>query len=132
MQGQLWVLTCRERNDGLYTPMAYLLFKVFEECLLALGTSLLLSSAVFFLVGLHGNWLLFWGTFWLTTCTGIGDCWINHTLVTILAGLQACCESLRSALWCCSKYELSWLLHNLVEARFNLFRYLLLGDKLKP
>lgn len=67
---------CRERNDGLYTPMAYLLFKVFEECLLALGTSLLLSSAVFFLVGLHGNWLLFWGTYWMTTCTGIGNYWL--------------------------------------------------------
>ena len=25
-----------------------------------------------------------------------------------------------------------WLLHNLVEASFDLFRYLLLGDRLKP
>ena len=25
-----------------------------------------------------------------------------------------------------------WLLHNLVEASFDLFRYLLLGDQLKP
>ena len=27
---------------------------------------------------------------------------------------------------------LIWLLHNLVEASFDLFRYLLLGDQLKP
>ena len=28
--------------------------------------------------------------------------------------------------------EIIWLLHNLVEASFDLFRYLLLGDQLNP
>ena len=63
---------CRERNDGLYSALAYLLFKLFEECLLSLGTSIFMSAAVFFAVKLQGNWLLFWFAFYLTTCTGIG------------------------------------------------------------
>jgi len=63
----------RERNDGLYSALAYLLFKLSEECLLSLGTSIFMSAAVFFAVKLQGNWLLFWFAFYLTTCTGIGN-----------------------------------------------------------
>ena len=48
------------------------MFKLTEECLLSLGTSIFMSAAVFFAVGLQGNWLLFWTAFYLTTCTGIG------------------------------------------------------------
>ena len=62
----------RERQDGLYSALAYLLCKLLEECLLSLGTSIFMSAAVFFAVGLQGNWLLFWAAFYLTTCTGIG------------------------------------------------------------
>ena len=53
---------------------------------------------------------------------------------------EYCCEmhQLQSRIPLCSKMSVGmhliiiWLLHNLVEASFDLFRYLLLGDQLKP
>ena len=36
------------------------------------------------------------------------------------------------ATWNVISIIIIWLLHNLVEARFDLFRYLLLGDQPKP
>jgi len=44
------VLTCRERNDGLYRPSTYLLFKMVEEMT-----------------------IFFWLVNFITTATGIGE-----------------------------------------------------------
>ncbi|KAL4425098.1 hypothetical protein ABPG77_010412 [Micractinium sp. CCAP 211/92] len=57
----------RERADGLYLPITYLLYKVSEELLIASCVSIPASLLVFYLVRLQGSWALFWLVFLVTT-----------------------------------------------------------------
>ncbi|KAL4431069.1 hypothetical protein ABPG75_006325 [Micractinium tetrahymenae] len=57
----------RERADGLYLPVTYLLYKVSEELLVASCVSIPASLLVFYLVRLQGSWALYWLVFLVTT-----------------------------------------------------------------
>ncbi|CAL8464409.1 g3944 [Coccomyxa elongata] len=61
----------RERSDGLYMPLTYLVAKVLEEVIVALVQSLVMSCIVFFPLELSGSWVLFWLTYFITTVVGI-------------------------------------------------------------
>ena len=62
----------REISDGLYRPVTYLAAKLLEEGIIALLQSIALSVLVFFPLQLTGQWLLFFFTYLVTTCIGIG------------------------------------------------------------
>jgi ATP-binding cassette subfamily G (WHITE) protein 2 len=64
-------LFVRERNDGLYRVITYLLAKAVDELLLALLTSLGVAAFVFYGVGFTGEFPLFWLTYYATLCFGI-------------------------------------------------------------
>ena len=64
---------CRERNDGLYRPSTYLLFKMVEEMTVFFFLSLVTTSIVFAPCRLGGSFLLFWLVNFITTATGIGE-----------------------------------------------------------
>lgn len=66
-----WGITCRERSDGLYWSLTYLVAKVIEEVIVALVQSLIMSCIVFFPLDLAGSWVLFWFTYFQTTVIGI-------------------------------------------------------------
>lgn len=65
-----WLL-CRERSDGLYKSVTYLVAKLLEEVIVALVQSLIMSCIVFFPLALAGSWSLFWYTYFQTTVIGI-------------------------------------------------------------
>ena len=67
------VCACRERNDGLYRPSTYLLFKMVEEMTVFFFLSLVTTSIVFAPCRLGGSFLLFWLVNFITTATGIGE-----------------------------------------------------------
>lgn len=64
--------TCRERNDGLYRPITYLIAKMVEELTIFFFLSLLLTVIVFAPCSLGGSYVLFWLVNFVTTATGIG------------------------------------------------------------
>ncbi len=66
-------LPCRERNDGLYRPITYVIFKMMEEISITLINSLVFSSIVFFPLKLTGDFILFWLLNLTTTSIGIGE-----------------------------------------------------------
>lgn len=53
----------RERNDGLYRTSTYLACKMAEELLVMIIYSAGVSAMVFYIVQLHGSFLLFWLVF---------------------------------------------------------------------
>jgi ATP-binding cassette, subfamily G (WHITE), member 2 len=67
------LLVCRERNDGLYRPITYLVAKMIEELTIFFFLSLLLTSIVFHPCKLGGEYLVFWLCNLVTTATGIGE-----------------------------------------------------------
>jgi hypothetical protein len=69
----------RERNDGLYQSLTYLVAKLIEEVMIALLQSLVMSCIVFFPLELAGSWVLFWYTFFQTTCIGICEARLPHS-----------------------------------------------------
>ena len=52
--------SCRERNDGLYRPVTYVIFKMLEELSITLVNSLVFSAMVFYPLHLSGDFILFW------------------------------------------------------------------------
>lgn len=64
-------LFVRERNDGLYTVVTYLLYKIIEELGVALFSSLIFSNVVFWPIKLQGTWVLFWLVYYATLACGI-------------------------------------------------------------
>jgi ATP-binding cassette subfamily G (WHITE) protein 2 len=64
-------LVSRERSDGLYKAVTYLVAKLLEEVIVALVQSLIMSCIVFFPLELAGSWALFWYTYFQTTVIGI-------------------------------------------------------------
>lgn len=61
----------RERNDGCYGPLTYLVWKVLEEGLMSLITSTVFCCATFWAVDLQGSFGLFWITYYLSAMSGI-------------------------------------------------------------
>jgi ATP-binding cassette, subfamily G (WHITE), member 2 len=64
-------LFARERSDGLYKPITYLLSKYFDEIFITTFSSLIFSVFVWFVVDLRGSFLLFWLVYLLTLSIGI-------------------------------------------------------------
>ena len=52
-------------------PITYLLAKLFDELLLQVCTSIVLSACAFYAIGLHGSFALFWLVYLLTLAIGI-------------------------------------------------------------
>jgi hypothetical protein len=65
-------LYIRERNDGLYRPVTYLLFKLLDELLMMAPVTAATSAAVFFECKLQGSYLLFWLVQYATLANGTG------------------------------------------------------------
>ena len=63
---------CRELSDGLYSTITYLLSKMVEEMLVVLFVSLVVSACIFFSVGFHGQYVLFWLVYLVTISIGMG------------------------------------------------------------
>lgn len=59
-------LFTRERNDGLYLVVTYLLSKMVDELLLAGLASLGISAYVFYGIQLQGQWVTFWLIYYIT------------------------------------------------------------------
>ena len=57
LERQLYV---RERADGLYLPITYLLAKMLDELMLAGVVSVGIAAAAFWAIGLKGSFGLFW------------------------------------------------------------------------
>ncbi|KAG2482622.1 hypothetical protein HYH03_018464 [Edaphochlamys debaryana] len=64
-------LFTRERSDGLYLVITYLLSRLFDELVLACLCSLGVSAFVFFGIQLQGQWVVFWLIYWITLSNGI-------------------------------------------------------------
>lgn len=73
-------LFVRERSDGLYRPITYLLSKFFDEIFITIFASLIFSAVVFFAVDLTGSFLVFWLTYFLTLSIGIAMAYFIATL----------------------------------------------------
>ena len=73
-------LYVRERNDGLYRPITYLLAKIFDEIFVTTISSLVFSAFVFYVVKLQGDFIIFWLTYFVTLSTGIVLAYVVATL----------------------------------------------------
>jgi hypothetical protein len=87
--GSVWLMCCwlvgygciqtsglychRERNDGLYRPITYLVSKLTEELVIAVINSVVLGALVFFPCALGGSFLHFWLVYLCTTSIGISE-----------------------------------------------------------
>ena len=56
----------------MYRPITYLVAKLTEELIIALGGSLVFCCLTFFPMLLPGSFLLYFLVYYLTTCIGIG------------------------------------------------------------
>ena len=73
-------LYVRERNDGLYRPITYLLAKIFDEIFITVISSLVFSAAVFYAVSLQGSFIVFWLNYLVTLSTGIVLAYVVATI----------------------------------------------------
>ena len=64
-------LFMRERADGLYRPMAYLVFKMLDEMFLLLPVTLVLGAVEFYAMSLTGSFVLFWLVYYFTLGNGV-------------------------------------------------------------
>ena len=63
-------LYIRERNDGLYRPVIYLVYKLLDELLLMLPVTSATTATVFLACRLQGSFLLFWLVNFVTLANG--------------------------------------------------------------
>jgi ATP-binding cassette, subfamily G (WHITE), member 2 len=73
-------LYVRERNDGLYRPITYLLSKLLDELIISVVVSLIFSLFVFYLVKLQGQFVVFWLAYLATLTCGINVAYLVATL----------------------------------------------------
>ena len=64
-------LYMRERADGLYRPMTYVVAKMFDELLLLFFVTLVIAAVVFYAVNLSGSFALFWLVYYVTLANGV-------------------------------------------------------------
>ena len=53
--------------------MSYLLAKMVEELVVIVFVSVAVSACIFYLVGFHGQYILFWLVYLVTISIGMGD-----------------------------------------------------------
>ena len=63
----------RERNDGLFRPICFLMYLIFEETVLAIPNSLVVCTAMWFGIALQGSWFLWWISFFMTWLVGVSS-----------------------------------------------------------
>lgn len=68
LERQLYV---RERADGLYLPITYLLAKMLDELMIAGVMSVGVAAAAFFAIDFQGSYGLFWLVYYVTLMIGI-------------------------------------------------------------
>ncbi|KAF8057935.1 ABCG31 [Scenedesmus sp. PABB004] len=78
-------LYIRERSDGLYRPVTYLVFKLLDELLLMAPVTAGTSAAVFFGARLRGSWALFWLAQYATLANGTA---LAYFLASVSPGLM--------------------------------------------
>lgn len=61
----------RERSDGLYRPITYLLFKLCEELVIVTVVSPVIACYVWFAIDLQNSFAVFWLAYYFTTWSGI-------------------------------------------------------------
>lgn len=61
----------RERNDGLYRPITFLLYLLLEEFIVAVPVTLSVCTVMWFGLGLAGSWFMWWVSFAITYISGI-------------------------------------------------------------
>ncbi len=81
----------REQSDGLYRVITYLTFKVLEEVVLAVASSVVFSLLVYYLVRLQGSFFPVWIVFLVTQLVGVGE--LSH----LMTGLILCSSSSSSS-----------------------------------
>ncbi len=59
-------LYVRERSDGLYRPITYLINKLLDEVVVAIFATLVICAAVFYGVQLQGSFWTFWFAYFST------------------------------------------------------------------
>eukprot|EP00798_Chlamydomonas_sp_ICE-L_P008106 gene8106-1352_t len=64
-------LFSRERNDGLYITITYLLHKMFEEFLMNLVFSVGIAAYTFYGIDFYGEFVLFWLVYFVMLCVGV-------------------------------------------------------------
>ncbi len=108
----------RERNDGLYRPSTYLLFKMVEEMTIFFFLSLVTTSIVFAPCRLGGSFLLFWLVNFITTATGIGA-----ASRSLPCSLRSCSVSAADSLDICTLHRCISRAGGLSRRRCTLFRW---------
>jgi ATP-binding cassette subfamily G (WHITE) protein 2 len=63
----------RERNDGLFRPITFLMFLLAEELLVAIPVSFIVCTMMWFGVGLAGSYIMWWCTFAISFVVGISS-----------------------------------------------------------
>ena len=61
----------RERNDGLYRPITFLMYLMIEEILVAVPVSLVVCTIMWFGLRLAGSWFMWWVSFAITYIAGV-------------------------------------------------------------
>eukprot|EP00877_Chromochloris_zofingiensis_P004326 jgi/Chrzof1/13895/Cz08g16130.t1 len=64
-------LFCRERNDGVYRVITYLMAKMLDELMIAAVASCVIAAIAFYGIQLQGEFVLFWLVYYIVLCTGI-------------------------------------------------------------
>lgn len=62
---------CRERADGLYTPLAYLLARIVEEVIITFASTAAFSTLAFFPVFMSGSYVPFFMATFITSSVGV-------------------------------------------------------------
>lgn len=96
-------LYVRERNDGMYRPVVYLLYKMLDEFLLMVPVTAVSTAIMFLGCKLQGSFLLFWlvTLFTLANGTGVPACcqgWDGHASPALgwMVHVCTCAAPLRS------------------------------------
>lgn len=63
----------RERNDGLFRPITFLMYLVAEELLIAIPVSFIVCTAMWFGCGFAGSYIMFWCSFFIAFTVGISS-----------------------------------------------------------
>lgn len=61
----------RERNDGLYRPVAYLILKLLEEAIVMIPVTIGVQAAIFYTLQLSGSFILFWLLYYILLNVGV-------------------------------------------------------------
>lgn len=64
-------LYVRERADGLYLPITYLIARMLDELIINTFATACISAFVFYGIDLQGSYVCFWMAFYVAVCTGI-------------------------------------------------------------